>query len=114
MLKKVIPPLLLSFTSLTAIGAEYNTADFETSSTFYDLDNDLSGNGNTLYNDIWVDGGSDAYSSTTETYTGDQAFVVDVVNSATAKDSYGTLYSKTLDLSSTSQVSFDFQYLVII
>ena len=112
MISRTASALLLSLASVTAIGAEFNSVSFESSTVFYELDNELSGNGNTLYGGLWVDGGSDAYTSSTEAYSGDKAFVVDVIDSIEAKDNYGTLYSKTLDLSMTSKVTVNFNYLV--
>lgn len=107
-------PLVLMHTS--AIAEHYHTVDFESSTVFYELDNDPDGNGNTLFGDLWVDGGSDAYRTTSEYYGGSAAFAIDVVNDALdteePKDSYGTLFTKSLDLTDTSEVSVTFKYLV--
>ncbi|PWQ97600.1 discoidin domain-containing protein [Leucothrix arctica] len=102
--------------------ATYNgTEGFETAIT----EPDFKGGEKTYYG-LWIDGGSSAYTKTSEKYAGSSSFTLVPLDSASTnadgnyvdstgevKQYYGSFYSKTLDLSNSSSAKLRFRYLLV-
>jgi len=118
----VLTSLILS----TTVDAE---TVYQTTEGFEELfvETDESGKEIDTYG-FWFDGGSSAFTKTSERYSGDTSFslaplslsgegdsIVDgnyVDSTGEAKPYYGSFYTKTLDLSASSSVTLNFRYLL--
>ncbi len=60
---------------------------------------------------IWIDGGSDAYTVTSEKYDGAQSFVITKTPDPD-KPNYASIYTVPIDLTGVSSASLDFKYLI--
>jgi len=106
LLKKTLGLVVLCYCTILQGQTTYNSEGFETVTSIQGEDGKIRD-----HYGIWIDGGSNAYIKNTERYEGSYSFAIAKGNDP-EKPYYGSIYTKTLDFSGSTQGILQFKYLV--